>query len=131
MMNKMQMSALSKIGNVYCPAEGALPSFKDLGCVEHADKMLAELPAADTKDLKLLLTLLYFVPSPVLQFLFWFIEIEFPWPGPIGVNLRKMRFGLKGISYALYYSGLSGANYVGDLPPDIIKGSTNLHHDKF
>lgn len=119
-LGKSHKKALNKIGDIYCPGVQNLPSFSQLGCVEHADRLVAELPAQDLKDLKLLLLIFSFLPAAFLKSFFWLLETRISWPGVIGTNLRKIRFGLRGLSFALYYSGLHGADYQGPTPPDII-----------
>lgn len=114
------LKALNKIGDLYCPGVQDLPSFSALGCVEHADRLVSEIPKNDLKDLKLLLLILSFVPTGLLHFFFWFLETPTDWPGAIGTNLRKIRFGMRGLTFALYYSGLHGKDYQGATPPQII-----------
>lgn len=114
------LSAISKIGDIYCPPHSTLPSFSKLGAIEHIDQVVGPLPEADLKDLKLLLFLLSFLPNFALVGFVRLVECAPHLPTPIGTVLRMVRFGLRGIIFSLYYSGLKGANYNGPTPREII-----------
>lgn len=109
-LSALQVRAIEKLGNVICPGDRdlGLPSFIELGCVEHADIVLNELPESDLKDLKLLLTIFAFLPSFFIAFLLGLIERGQHLGGEIGTLLRMVRFGLRGVAFSLYYSGLKG-----------------------
>lgn len=124
-MNSMHIKAMDKVGSIYCPGTDALPSFSEIGVAQYLNKMTANIPANDLKDLKLLLSVLYFLPSFLVKALLWLVEIDLPWPGVIGVNFRKIRFGLRGLSFSLYYSGLKASDYTGKTPDQIITESTS------
>lgn len=114
------LSTISRIGDIYCPSHSSLPSFSNLGAIEHIDQVVGPLPEADLKDLKLLLYLLSFFPSFLLTGFVRLVECAPSLPTPIGTVLRMVRFGLRGIIFSLYYSGLKGASYIGPTPREII-----------
>lgn len=107
-LNSLQQSALNRLGDVLCPAYDDYPSFSQLDVVHHADIVLDELPETDLKDLKLLLTVLFFLPSPLMVLMMKLLERLKGMNGPVGTLVRMLLFGLRGISFALYYSGLKG-----------------------
>lgn len=120
-LNKVQIRALNNLGNVMCPGEDGFPKFSALGAVEHVDYLLEEIPPADLADLKLLLFLLGFMPSFVLRAMMNFLEKNQDMNGDIGALIRMIRFGLRGIIFSLYYSGLKGRDSaVAKTPVDII-----------
>lgn len=107
-LNGIQMKAIQKIGDIYCPKTEPFPSFSELGAIEHIDILLEEIPPQDLADLKLLLSILGFMPSFVIWMLIAGIEKGKNLGGPLGAVLRMIRFGFRGIIFSLYYSGLKG-----------------------
>jgi hypothetical protein len=108
LLNRAQIRAVNRMGDIMCPRFENFPSFTELDVVAHADDVLRELPEADLKDLKLLLTVLSFLPKPILSFVLCTIDRLQNIGGPIGPTLRMIRFGLRGVIFSLYYSGLKG-----------------------
>jgi hypothetical protein len=108
-LGSLQISALNKIGNIICPANGEFAQFSDLAVVDHVDLLLEEIPPADLADLKMLLTILGLLPSFVLRFILNLLESKQDMNGEIGTLVRTVRFGLRGIIFSLYYSGLKGS----------------------
>lgn len=120
-LNKIQIRALNNLGDVMCPGGDGFPEFSELGAVEHVDLLLVEIPEADLSDLKLLLFLLGFMPAFVLRFMLNFLEKNQNMNGDIGALVRMVRFGLRGIIFSLYYSGLKGRDSaVTQTPVDVI-----------
>jgi hypothetical protein len=107
-LNPLQKAALNRLGNVLCPAYDDYPSFSDLDVVFHADIVLDELPEGDLKDLKLLLLVLFFLPAPLMRIMMVTLEKMKEMDGELGTLVRMLLFGLRGITFALYYSGLRG-----------------------
>lgn len=107
-LNSLQSAALNRLGNVLCPAHGDHPSFKELDVVYHADIVLNELPEGDLKDLKLLLLVLFFMPAPLMRLMMVTLEKMKEMNGELGTLVRMLLFGLRGLTFALYYSGLRG-----------------------
>ena len=121
-MKQRHLKAMDKVGDIYCPAHNGLPGFSVLGCSQHLHLLVEKLPPADAKDLKLLLSVLSVLPSIVIKAIVLLVEHFKNLPGFLGDNIRKMRFGLMGLSYSLYYSGLHGEDFQGQGPLDIIVG---------
>ena len=120
-LNYLQKAALNRLGNVICPAFDDYPSFSELDVVHHADIVLEELPEYDLKDLKLLLTVLFFLPSPLMLFMLKTLEKMKGMNGELGTLVRMLLFGLRGITFALYYSGLKGPKAkVSKTPVDVV-----------
>ena len=121
-LNSLQRRAVNRMGNVMCPRHDNFPSFKELDCVAHADIVLNELPESDLNDLKLLLTVLFFMPAPLMKLMFAFLETTQNMGGPLGPLLRMIRFGLRGIVFSLYYSGLKGPKATAAMTPHQVIG---------
>ncbi len=119
-LGERHLLAVLKIGDIYCPKHSTLPSFSELGVIEHIDNVVGTLPPNDLKDLKLLLFLLSYLPSFALAAFVRVLEMAPSVPTPIGAVLRMIRFGLRGIVFSLYYSGLQGRNYSGMTPRERI-----------
>lgn len=120
-LNSIQLRALTKIGDIICPENNEFPSFSKLGALEHIDILLDEIPPADLKDLKLLLTLLGLMPSFILRLILNLIESNQNHNGELGTILRTVRFGLRGLIFSIYYSGFKGKDSpVEKTPTDII-----------
>lgn len=111
---------LQKLGDAMCPGDGEFPSFSRLGCAEHVDVILDEMPAADRDQLKTLLAVLSYVPIFGIAGLIALLEKTSELPGPLGVGVRFLRMGLRGLIMTLYYSGNRGASYEGPTPLDIV-----------
>lgn len=119
-LSHRHLLAITRIGDLYCPSHPELPSFSDLGVIEHVDQVVGTLPPADLKDLKLLLLLLSYLPTFALAGFVRVLEYAPSVPTPLGAILRMIRFGLRGIVFSLYYSGLSGRGYTGLVPRERI-----------
>lgn len=105
-----------------CPRNGEFPSFSDLDCVHHAPIILNEIPAQDLKDLKLLLFVLWFLPTPLMRIFLMCLEKMKDMNGELGTLIRMLQFGLRGIAFALYYSDMRGPNAVTQTTPVKVVG---------
>ncbi len=86
---------LLKLGQVVVPGDGILPSFRETTFAAHVDRMLDYMTDHDRDGLKLLLPMLAFVPKVGIRGLLILAEHNQRFPGPVGVVLRMLRFGLK------------------------------------
>lgn len=111
-LNYFQKAALNRLGDVICPKNGEFPSFSELDCVHHAHIVLDELPPQDCSDLKMLLTVLWFLPAPFLRIFLYLIEKMKDLNGEVGALIRMLNFGLRGVAFSLYYSGMTGPKAV-------------------
>ena len=111
-LNYFQKAALNRLGNVICPRNGEFPAFSDLDCVHHAHIVLDELPEQDCSDLKMLLFVLWFLPSPLIRIFLNIVERLKNMNGEIGALIRMLNFGLRGVAFSLYYSGMTGPKAV-------------------
>ena len=115
-----QLKVIEQIGDIYCPSNSPLPSFSELGAIEHIDLVIADLPEGDRKDLGLLLVVLSFCPRFFLVGLVALLEKAGGFPRFLAMPFLLLRFGLRGIVFSLYYSGLKGERYSGRLPTEVI-----------
>lgn len=121
-LNFFQRGALNRLGNVICPANGEFPKFSDLDCVHHAHIVLDELPPQDLGDLKMLLTVLWFLPAPFMRIFLNIVEAMKDMDGEIGTLMRMLNFGLRGVAFSLYYSGMTGPKAVVTKTPVSVVG---------
>lgn len=126
-LNGMQKAALNRLGNVICPKYDDYPAFSELDVVHHADIVLDELPEQDLKDLKLLLTVLFFLPAPLMLLMLVVLEKMKNMNGGLGALVRMLLFGLRGLTFALYYSGLRGPKATAEKTPvDVVGFKVNV-----
>lgn len=106
-----QLLGLAKVGLFWIPGRDPYPSFRELGCIEHIDRVAETMPDQDRMDLAMLLGILGSLPqwgvNGVLKLL---IALKGA-PSPIGDVPRLVLLGLKGVVMSLYYSGLKGNHY--------------------
>lgn len=107
-LNYFQKAALNRLGDVICPENGEFPAFSDLDCVHYAHMVLDDLPEQDLSDLKMLLFVMWFMPSFVMRIFLSTLEKLKDLNGEVGTLVRMLLFGLRGIAFALYYSDLRG-----------------------
>jgi len=103
-LTSVQKAGLLKVGDLFVPGGGELPSFSDSHCVEQADRMLAHMYESDRGSLCLLLAVFRFLPRFLLRGLFRLTDAQEVFPGPIGALLRMINIGVKGMVMTLYYS---------------------------
>lgn len=120
LLSNTQIRGLTKVGDAYFPGDGDLPSFSQCGCVEHADAAIELLPADDLASLKTLLGVIGIMPTFVAKSLVRLAERGPRMNGPLGIGLRFLRLGLKGVVTSLYYSGEIGRDYKGPSPLEVL-----------
>jgi len=117
---------LKRIGDILCPKNAEFPSYSESGAIEFVDEMIEYAPVSDISDLALLLSILSFMPSFVLQ---WVVRkmtnSHSAGDGTLDVVFRQLDFGLKGIILGSYYSGKRSSTYTGKLPTEIIDFEIN------
>ncbi len=101
-LNKNQMSALIRYGDILIPGMDSLPSFSKSGVYSEVDRMFEFMTDEDRDGMLFLLSAFYYLPTFVLRFLFYTI---FKLTGASGV-CRLLEVGLKGVIFTLYYSNV-------------------------
>ncbi|MBX9787907.1 MAG: hypothetical protein K2Y37_03250 [Pirellulales bacterium] len=119
-LNARQQRGLDRLGDALLPGDEAFPSFSRLGCGEHVDKLLAEMPQRDRGDVLTLLTVCGALPTALVRLLVALIESSDRVPTPLGATLRFAKMGVRGLVLTLYYSGLKGSHYAGRTPLEIL-----------
>ena len=119
-MGSLGLRGLSKVGDILIPAGDGWPSFSQLGCAEHVDRVVEDLPPSDRDGVGLLFGVFYFVPGFLLVMLFNFLERNHAGDIFLGSVLRQIRMGVRGIVYSLYYSGWKGAAFSGKSPLELM-----------
>ena len=115
-----EVNAFNRIGDLMLPRNGDLPSFSELGCVEHIDDVIAHAPPEDIKDLAAVLRVLNLCPTFMLKLLLKLITVADRFPAPLAALLRLLDMGLRSVCVTLYYSGKSGSGYTGKTPLELM-----------
>lgn len=119
-LNSVALKGLNKVGDILIPGLDDFPSFSQLGCSEHVDLVVEDLPPSDRDGVGILFAVFYFLPGFLLRSLFGFLE-KVAVKDVLGGSLfRMIRLGVRGIIFSLYYSGWKGSAYSGKMPLDII-----------
>jgi hypothetical protein len=119
-LNSLALKGLNKVGDILVPGFEELPAFSSLGCSEHVDRIVEDLPPSDRDGVGILFMVFYFVPAFILRGLFGFMERNADKDILGGDIFRMIRMGVRGIVFSLYYSGWTGTAYSGKSPLDII-----------
>jgi hypothetical protein len=109
------------------PGDEEFPSFSRLGCGEHVDKLLAEMPERDRGDVLTLLTVTGSLPGALVRLLVATIEASDRVPTALGATLRFAKMGVRGLVLTLYYSGHKGSQYAGRTPLEILGYEVNVY----
>lgn len=112
-LNAIQLKSLQRIGNLYIPGNGNLPPFSATACLEHLDVVLDEVDPGDVQLMGLLLLVLRWMPTFIIEMLLNLMDNHHRYPQWIAGPLRLMSLALKGITMSLYYSGLRGSQATG------------------
>ena len=120
LFSKSALKAVSRIGDTMMPRNGELPSYSELGGIEHIDEILKYAPENDIKDLGMVLSILSVMPGFVLKWLVKKMKNSHEGGGGISVVMRQLDFGLKGIILSTYYTEKVGSDYKGKTPLEII-----------
>jgi hypothetical protein len=119
-LNRRALRALERVGDLMVPRLGRLPSFSELGCIEHVDSVLTYAPPEDSASLRVLLNLLAFVPTFLLRILLRAISKPDRYPEFIASKFRLIDMGVRGVVLSLYYSGKTGSGYDGQTPHELM-----------
>ncbi|MBW8051959.1 MAG: hypothetical protein FVQ77_16790 [Cytophagales bacterium] len=120
LLSKPALKAINRIGDIMMPKNGELPSYSELGGIEHIDEILQCAPENDIKDLSMILSILSVMPGFVLKWLIKKMGRSHKQKGGLSVIFRQLDFGLKGIILSTYYSEKAGSGYKGKTPLEVI-----------
>lgn len=118
--SQTQLKGLLKAGDVLIPGTDRSPSFSGTGGIEHIDRMAAYISPDDLSGLKIVLSLLAWMPKWKISLLFKLCEKNNRLPGFLGAALRMLDLGLKGIAYSPYYANITGSDYQGPKAHDVM-----------
>ncbi|CAM3735007.1 hypothetical protein [Parendozoicomonas haliclonae] len=108
-LNQRQLSALTRIGDIFVPGGQGFQSFSESGSLYNVDIVLAPTPKDDLVAMKWVLTIFSVFNTKVLGWLLNQLDKAgqaMPaWADLLGSQLRLLVFGLRGIIFSLYYSG--------------------------
>ena len=94
-----QLRGLDRLGDLLVPGSANLPSFSQSGAARNLPRLLVALPAANARDLHLLLTVLGWVPAVAVRAA---LVALLAYRGA-NLVLRTAQFGVRGLAYGLYY----------------------------
>ena len=114
------LHGLNRIGDVFIPQDGEMPSFSQFGGIEAIDTVIAYLPTDDVSLLNIVLTIFAVMPTGFLRWLVREMENALDKSGEIPSVLRQLNLGLRGIIFSCYYSGVGAAGFKGNNPLDVI-----------
>ncbi|MBB5019809.1 aldehyde dehydrogenase (NAD+) [Chitinivorax tropicus] len=102
-LNSKQLSALNRVGDRLCPGGLGMPNFSASGVGSEFDRVAHGMHPQDLRDLKQLLSLLYWLPDTLLDRL-----LKLGHRASLGTHpqlglLRQLDVGLAGLCYSLYY----------------------------
>lgn len=103
-LDKSALKGLIKVGNIIIPGSGNLPSYEKSLAIQEVDRMVAYMSSDDRFGLKLLLSVLSFLPNTILGM---FIKIVFNHknhPKLISPFSKMIMLGLKGLVMTTYYT---------------------------
>jgi len=113
-LSPRELSALKRIGDLMLPGDSDFPSFSQTGCIAFVDDLLRFMDPKDREDVKTLLKILSFLPSPLLRAFLKLCQTQWT------PTLRMIELGLKGLVMSLYYSNKTAPQYTGRTPYDVI-----------
>jgi len=119
------LKGLNRIGDVFIPGEGDLPSFSEFDGIEHIDDVIAYTPEEDIASLNTVLSIFSILPEGMLHWAADQMVTASHRDGLLDGLLRQLNIGLKGILFSCYYSGKGGSNFAGKNPLDIIGYAVN------
>lgn len=106
--NRVQLASLTRLGNIYAPGNGRLPSFSETQCIEYIDEVLASVDPDDVQLLGVLLLVLRWVPLWLMRPMIAMMDHHDRYPEWMAGGLRLVSLGVKGVIMSLYFSGLQG-----------------------
>jgi hypothetical protein len=119
------LKGLNRIGDVFIPGEGDLPSFSEFNGIEHVDDVIAYTPEEDIASLNMVLSIFSILPEGMLRWAADQMVAASYRDGLLDGLLRQLNIGLKGIMFSCYYSGKGGSNFTGQNPLDTIGYAVN------
>lgn len=113
---------LLKVGDFYCPKNGAFPSFSEAAGTAYLNNLVIFVPSDDFSSLNMALAIFSFLPKGIIK---WIIDActnsqKNPSDGIIQSTLRQLNIGLRGLCYSIYYSEFVNPNYTGQKPLELI-----------
>ncbi|MBP7178029.1 MAG: aldehyde dehydrogenase family protein, partial [Moraxellaceae bacterium] len=113
-LSSREVAALNRLGDILCPGDEKLPRFSATGAVARFDDMANYMVVSDRDDLKMLLSVFYFLPDILIRFLLIVFAGMERLPGPLGSLGRLVMFGLKGVITTLYFGFADNDGKSGD-----------------
>jgi len=128
-LTRIQIKSLCRLGDIYIPGDESLPSFTELGCVEHYAKILDYMDNSDLIGIYLLLWAFSIMPNKLLRGLVNMIENSQASKSSGASVLRLLRVALRGLIFTLYYSGYSGQGNNKTAPFEVLGFEVSVYVD--
>lgn len=116
----MELKALLRLGDVMIPGGGGFPKYSETGCVDHINSLASVAPREDIRALSRLLKVLAFAPGFALRALCWAMLNAERFPFLLATPLRQLNFGLRGLVVTPYFAGLTGSDFTGTTPHQVM-----------
>lgn len=126
-LSPTQMNGYLKLGDVIIPGDREFPSFSQSGLFVYSDRIFDYVPKQDLEDLKLLFTLLAFLPKVAIRLMIAIIENDQYFPNVVASLLRMMSVGLKGLVFTPYYTVLNDPKGISQKIQDQLDWSTSIN----
>jgi hypothetical protein len=105
-LTERQCRAWNRIGDVLIPGGEGLPSFSDSGVVHYVGTALESTPPDDREALLTLVSVLAWLPRPLLALMLAANTPLRRLPGIMGAPFRLLDMGLRGVVFTVYYAGV-------------------------
>lgn len=128
-LNSSAIKGLNKIGDILIPGNDKYPSFSAYHCLDHIDDVIGYAPSDDVNDLKMVLSILSFLPDSLLLWLVKKMSSANDKTGGMSTLFRQLNMAIRGIVFSLYYSEKPGKEYSGKNPTQMIGFTLNKVND--
>ena len=108
--SQLSIKGILKAGDVIIPGSHDFPKFSSTKFIQHFSRMSLYMNKDDIEGLKLLTTLMALMPKSFIRIMLWCASHHQFVPGLLGVTLRQINLGIRGIIFTMYYSGLDEKN---------------------
>jgi len=102
----LSIKGILKAGDIIIPGSDEFPNFSSTNFIQHFSRMSSFMNQDDLDGLKLLTSLMALMPKSMIRLMLWCASHHQFAPGPLGVTLRQINLGIRGIIFTMYYSGL-------------------------
>jgi acyl-CoA reductase-like NAD-dependent aldehyde dehydrogenase len=125
--SSLSLKGLSKAGDIVLPGGDGLPCFSETNFLDHFGRISHYMNEDDREGLKLLTSIMGLMPSVFIRFMLWLATLHHMAPGPLGVILRQINIGIRGVLFTMYYSHLEDPKNHGQLILQKLNYESNIN----